>query len=422
MPSALYLDAARMGQMTPSTQWALHDFVRLAGEEGCTLYFDQFFRDGFSAWPATFRQRFPNLRCWGGVNELKKSLAAFVGLPADARPLLAARSANLMKLAARLLFRGGKPVVATDLAWPSYQRVLEREARQANTHINCLPMRTGILRRRISVGDVVGQVVARIVGAGAGGLFLPAISHDGIRLPIDEIVAAVRQLGSPVFIAVDGSQAFGQMPLDLSRVRCDFFLAGCHKWFGGHLPLGIAFCPNPETHFGSIAACNRLIDSSRIDDPLLAFLQTVETGRQRRFTETVNLSPLFACRGALEDQLIEGPLSGRHRRRLANAHFVRRLAHMTAWIPLVPAEEYRSASVLLQSTDPLLRRSDPNVLREHFHERGIALTAYKRGIIRLSMPSVPFSTAEAGLLIQALALVHHPARPRFAAQPLALSA
>ena len=52
MPSTLYLDAARMGQMTPSAQWALHDFVRVAGEVGCTLYFERFFKDGFSAWPA----------------------------------------------------------------------------------------------------------------------------------------------------------------------------------------------------------------------------------------------------------------------------------------------------------------------------------------------------------------------------------
>jgi hypothetical protein len=30
MPPTLYLDAARMGQMTPSAQWALQDFVRVA--------------------------------------------------------------------------------------------------------------------------------------------------------------------------------------------------------------------------------------------------------------------------------------------------------------------------------------------------------------------------------------------------------
>jgi len=44
MPSMLYLDAARMGRMAPTAQWALRDFVRVAGEEGCTLYFERFKR------------------------------------------------------------------------------------------------------------------------------------------------------------------------------------------------------------------------------------------------------------------------------------------------------------------------------------------------------------------------------------------
>ena len=35
--------------------------------------------------------------------------------------------------------------------------------------------------------------------------------------------------------------------MNLALAPCDFFLAGCHKWFGSHLPLGIAFCPNPAT-------------------------------------------------------------------------------------------------------------------------------------------------------------------------------
>ena len=44
MPSTLYLDAARMGLMTTSARLALQDFVRLAGEISCTLYFDEFLR------------------------------------------------------------------------------------------------------------------------------------------------------------------------------------------------------------------------------------------------------------------------------------------------------------------------------------------------------------------------------------------
>ena len=105
MPSTLYLDAARMGQMAPSAQWALQDFVRVAGEEGCTLYFERFFRDGFSAWPRSLQSRFPGLRSWGGIAELKSALTGFAGLSPDSRPLLAGQSTKLMNLAARLLFQ-----------------------------------------------------------------------------------------------------------------------------------------------------------------------------------------------------------------------------------------------------------------------------------------------------------------------------
>ena len=224
-------------------------------------------------------------------------------------------------------------------------------------------------------------------------------------MPIAEIVAALRPLPPASFIAVDGSQAFGHVPTNLTQTPCDFFLAGCHKWLGSHLPLGIGFMPNPTTRVEIARRAAELVERGRLDDPLLAFLQSIETGRMRRFTETVNLSPLFTCRGALEDQFTDEPIAGRLRRRLANADLVRRIARMTAWKPLIPLEDFRSASVLLQSTAAAIRRLAPDRLRSLFHERGIALTCYAAGVVRLAMPSVPLSTCEAGALIQALALV-----------------
>ena len=79
MPSMLYLDAARMGRMAPTAQLALQDFVRVAGEEGCTLYFERFLNEGFSAWPVGYRARFPGLWSWGGVKELKTALRFGLG-------------------------------------------------------------------------------------------------------------------------------------------------------------------------------------------------------------------------------------------------------------------------------------------------------------------------------------------------------
>jgi hypothetical protein len=176
--------------------------------------------------------------------------------------------------------------------------------------------------------------------------------------------------------------------------------------------LGICFLPNPATAADIVRRTTELVERRHLDDPLLAFLQSIETRRTRRFTETVNLSPLFSCRGALEDQFTDGPIGGRLRRRLANAGLARRIARMTAWKPLTPMEDFQSASVLLQSTSSQVCQLAPDRLRSLFHERGIALTSYIGGIIRLAVPSVPLSTCQAGSLIQALALIRPPANCR----------
>jgi hypothetical protein len=120
----------------------------------------------------------------------------------------------------------------------------------------------------------------------------------------------------------------------------------------------------------------------------------------------------------LEDQFTDGPIGGRLWRRLANAGLVRRIARMTAWKPLTPMEDFQSASVLLQSTSSQPRQLAPDRLRSLFHERGIALTSYIGGIIRLAVPSVPLSTCQAGSLIQALALIQPHASCRKSAEAL----
>jgi aspartate aminotransferase-like enzyme len=417
MPSTLYLDAARMGQMAPSTQWALHDFVRLAGEEGCTLYLERFFRGGFKALSPAHQDHYPGLRCWGGIHELNSTLADFAGLPVGARSLIAGRSTSLMKLAAKLLFRSSKRVLVTNLTWPSYRTILEREARKSAGKIHRVRIRDAILRGAVSGAELVDLIVRTCRAENCDGIFIPEVSHDGIRLPIAEIVAALRhELAS--FIAVDGSQAFGHVPLTLAQTECDFYLAGCHKWLGGYLPLGIGFLPNPATRGAIERQAAELAEHRGLDDPLLAFLQSIETGRMRRFTETVNLSPLLTCRGALEDQFTDGPIFGRLRRRLVNADLIRRIAHMTAWKPLTPMEEFHSASVLLRSTSKLIRRLAPERLRALFHHRGVALTTYAGGVIRLAMPSVPLTTHQAGILIQALALIQPHACCRQSAETL----
>lgn len=401
MPSMLYLDAARMGRMAPTAQLALQDFVRVAGEEGCTLYIERFIKNGFSAWPTKLQERFPGLRSWGGIAELKATIARAMGLFSKSPILLAGRSTNLAAFAAKWLFKGGRRVLITDLTWPSYRKILQREARKSRGSIEFIRIRSAILHRKIEPQSLINNLADRLNETMCDGLFLPEISHDGIRLPIPRIIRAVRRIQDSARVVVDGSQAFGQMPLRLSEAPCDFYLAGCHKWLGSHLPLGIGAFPNPETDQELRCLAVRWFENGKLDDPLATFLHRLDAGRCRRFTETVNLSPLFACRGALSD--IES--GNAFPQRLANARLVRRVAPMTNWTPLDPHEDFYSASVLLQGKAAMTKSSSPMELRERFHARGVALTSYENGMVRLSMPSAPLSQFEAGHLIQALALV-----------------
>ena len=123
-----YLDTARLGQMTPAAKDAQLDFVRLSAEEPSSLYFEQFLRDGFSAWPTFYQERFPGLHTWTGVSGLKHSIRQLVDAPDDWQVLLASRSLSLVNLASSCMFRVCRNLLDTDLSGPTYERAIAGKA------------------------------------------------------------------------------------------------------------------------------------------------------------------------------------------------------------------------------------------------------------------------------------------------------
>ena len=74
MHKPLYLDTARLGQMSPRACRASIDFSRFAAEYGCDLYLSQLLMHGFERWPKWLRDSFPGLSDWQGVSGLKNRL------------------------------------------------------------------------------------------------------------------------------------------------------------------------------------------------------------------------------------------------------------------------------------------------------------------------------------------------------------
>lgn len=401
MVTDLYLDTARFGLTVPSARQAHADFLRLCAEEGASRCVDEFLRGGSEAWPAQMRLRYPGLAAWRGLACLEESLRSFAGAPPGTPVLLANRSAQLMKLAARALFRRCRSVLYTDLEWPGYLAILEAECRRSRGRLVCFPARDAVLRQGLDVVEFVRSVAIRFRREECEGLFLSAVSFEGIQLPVAEIVAAVRHARPPRFIVVDGAQALAHLPPGLPA--CDVYLAGCHKWLAAGQPLGLAFHPRRSSHEFLRAVAAKMIARRDLDDPLLLFTGQIDADRLEPFTETVNLAGLFSCAAAVAAELRSAdappcPLQSR----LANASSLAEMARVGGWDPLLPDPHLRSGILLLHARKADVRVMPAKELRAGFQRQGLAVTTYPDGLARVSMPVRPWRGTELTRLYSAL--------------------
>ena len=299
MATCLYLDTARLGQMCPEAQRADRDFARLAGEEAGSPYYDHFLRAGFYSLPPSIRSRYSGLRDWSGVASLKNRIKTALGLSADRPLLLANRSAVLVRLACRALYRRCENVLVTDMLWPAYRAILEDECQRQRRTLTTVPLKDAILRDRMGQMELIDHVLDRYSRESCDGLFLSAVTCQGVRLPIPELVAAMRSIQRPRFVVVDAAQAVNHVPLHLANSSCDFLIAGCHKWLRAYHPMGIGICSHSATDSTVAQVPSEMTGSRDHDDPLLRFTRELENQCCHAFDETVNLAPLFTAAAAV---------------------------------------------------------------------------------------------------------------------------
>lgn len=405
MAELLYLDTARLGRMSPAAQQAHRDFAALAGEEGGSLYFEQFLAGGAADRPIAFQSRYPGLASWHGVAGLKRALRAHAGSPADFPVLLANRSAQLIKLAARLLFLTCRNVLTVDAGWPPYHDALAAERDRVGRRTTTVPVRREVFDGRETAGELIDRIVRSYRQNHCDGLFLPAVSHDGIRLPVEPIVRRIESEGELRFVVVDGAQAFCHVPTNLGRGYCDLFLAGCHKWLGSYLPMGVGFYGRLRSRQVVDAEASRMLATGELDDPLLRFTTQLEEGRLDGTTETVSLAALFTTHATASGFTLEGDgILEVLRSRITNVREVASAAPSSGWHPVGLNESLGSGILLLRQGRREVTATDPAAVRARFHEAGVALTAYADGTVRLAMPAEPLDAEALDRLEQAFRL------------------
>jgi hypothetical protein len=397
----LHLDAARFGLAPLRVRSALAALAEFGGSEGLSAGLDVLLRGGFSSWPAGSRARYPGLANWEGVEELGRELAFLLAPgPAGGQTFLASRASLLMRSAARVFARRCRSVLATDLAWPGYLGILGEELSRASVGLVHLPLLSAILFDKLSARGVAERVSSAYRGHGCDGLFLPAASHHGVHMPLGPIRDRLEGLGlQPRFSVVDAAQVPGHLPPDPECSSADFVIAGCHKWLGSLQTLGVGVAPRPPAGNGN--AVEAITAEARGLDPLFDFLEGVRSGRTEPFGETVGLAPLFTARAALA-ALASGPDPGTaFANRLANVALASQAGVNADWTPICLHPSVRSGILLLRARSRADRRTPGGVLRERFLGRGVVLTAYDGGFVRLSMPGIPLRGEEIDLLARA---------------------
>ncbi len=399
----LYLDTARLGLMSPGAQLAARDFARLAGEGVSTLYFQNLLSGQESL--ASTRTSLPGLADWQGIEGLKARFRGLLRLPTSAPVVFAGRATSLMRWAARQLWRRCQRIMIPDTAWPPYVRVLEEERLRCGGESVPTSIRDLIHKEQANASDVVTRLTEAYRRNGCDGLFWTAVSHDGIRIRTALLLSALRRRSQLRFAVIDGAQELAHLPVDLAATSSDVWLAGAHKWLGGHQPLGIACLANPDSAGDVLQAAIADCRTPLSDDPLLRFLLRLEGHDVPDVRETVNLAPLFSTWGALRDVSMATSLrEEQFQRRQANAALVGQLAARHGWKPLVICPSMTTGIVLLQANDPAIRRLPTEVLEAAIASAGVTLTALDGGRLRLSLPIHPLDDEQQFQLGQALTI------------------
>lgn len=391
MPKPIYLDTARLGQMCPRARQADRDFARLASEEGCTAYFDHFLRSGFFALPKRLQSRFVGLYDWAGIGGLKRDLLQLAGLPPDHNVFLASRSACLVQLASRLLCDRCQNILLTDMLWPAYHDILRRESERCGRQVIIVPIRNAILREGATARDVIDRVAAEYERQECDGLFLSAVTFQGIRLPLVDLLHKLPS--RPNLAVMDAAQGFNHVPVSRKAQHFDLVLSGCHKWLRAHHPLGLAFCGRQESQDFVSRSIRRECQEGLHGDPLLRFTEQLADESTDAYSETVNLAPLFTAQAAVR-QALHYAMNRREQlqAQIGNAQRLIDAAGCTPWRVVHLDMALRSGILLWRAISAVTRFADSDALRGKFLRHGVALTAYDGGLVRTSLPWKPLSS------------------------------
>lgn len=353
------------------------------------MYSEGFLRDGSSAWPKVLLDEYPAFQSWEGVESFQGKLAEHFGIASAQDVFLANRSAQLVRMAARLMFRTCRNVLTSDLNWPHWQAIITDEAARSGQRVTLAFARDSVFNVRLTATELNNRLETAFFANDCDGLFLPAVNNLGVRLPLSRLLSNLQSSGKLRFSMIDAAQSFCHLPQPSPATLADVTIAGCHKWLCGSLPLGFAVCGRPLVAEQLRAILKTSATGlNDLGDPLLRFSQQLCSRSTDKYSETVNIAPMFSANAAIRESRTGLPaLREQASSQRTNMDLIQQAAEGTSWTIVAVDTSLQSGIVLMRSTSPAICGVGCDEVRTQFRSHRVALSTYPKGLVRISIPT-----------------------------------
>jgi isopenicillin-N epimerase len=169
----------------------------------------------------------------GLLYDVRHRLGQFINCPGDDLLLIDNGTWAMNIVAGSVTLEPGDEVLLNDHEYGAVKRIWERRCAEVGARVVMptlpLPMR--------SADDVVDCLFDAVTPRTRLLVFSHVTSPTAIILPAEAICRRAREIG--LSVCVDGPHAPWHVPVDISKLDCDYYAASCHKWMCA--PFGTGF-------------------------------------------------------------------------------------------------------------------------------------------------------------------------------------
>lgn len=169
----------------------------------------------------------------GMLDEARAGLGRFIGAPAQDLAWVPNATTAVNSVLRSLPLRRGDELLTTDHEYNACRNVLEFVAGQSSASVVVAKLPFPLAHPQ----EIVDAVMNRVTDRTRIALLDHVTSQTGLVLPIEALVAALRERG--VETLVDAAHAPGMLPIDVAGIGAGWYTGNCHKWICA--PKGAGF-------------------------------------------------------------------------------------------------------------------------------------------------------------------------------------